>query len=107
MHKGSRLVAGLLLAGCTANQPSPVQYQTAVAAQNSLTRSTQIQLIRLGYFYDSVDGLYRDSTRNAISNFQEANGLIIDGTPSSPLLETLRASTPVVSGPVVPARSPG
>src|SRR5271166_4658516 len=107
MPKGLRLVAGLLLAGCAANPPGPVQYQAAVAARNSLTRSTQIELIRLGYLNNPASGYYGDSTQNAISNFEEANGLMIDGTLSSPLLETLRASTAVVSVPVVSARSRG
>ena len=101
MPNSFRLVAALLLAGCTANPPSPVHYQEALAAKNSVTRSTQIQLIRLGYLHTANYGLYDDKTRNAISNFEEANGLMIDGTPSVLLLATLTSSTAVVSVPVV------
>jgi peptidoglycan hydrolase-like protein with peptidoglycan-binding domain len=97
MLKDLGLVGCLLLACCATQSPASIHYQDALAAQISLTRSIQIQLIRLGYFHDLANGIYGESTQNAICNFQDANGIRIDTTRSHALFATLSASTPVVA----------
>ena len=42
----------------------------------------QSELIRLGYLKGSADGHVGTRTRDAIANFEQANGLPSDGTPS-------------------------
>ena len=73
--------------------PAPV----AAAVPDPLVRSTQSELIRLGYLHDSADGFMGPKTRNAIASFQQANGLPADGNPSPRLLALLQ-STPASGG---------
>ena len=42
-------------------------------------KALQQQLITLGYLSGSADGVYGDSTKNAVKAFQSANGLSADG----------------------------
>lgn len=84
------------------------------AAPDPLVRSTQSELIRLGYLKDNADGYVGGKTRSAISVFEQGNGLPVDGSPSPRLLARLQstptgASTATASsaiGWVAPAGSP-
>lgn len=58
-----------------------------------LVRSTQSQLMRLGYLNGGADGFMGPKTRTAITSYEQAQGMAADGTPSSALLARLR-STP-------------
>ena len=64
----------------------------APATGGSLTQSVQVQLIRLGYLQGPADGVAGPQTSVAISNFQRAVGLPVDGTPSSALLARLQST---------------
>lgn len=46
---------------------------------NPLVRSLQHKLKDLGYFHGNVDGKYRERTRDAVTRFQQANGLTPTG----------------------------
>jgi len=65
---------------------------------DELTARIQRELARLGFKPGPIDGYYGPRTRNAILNFQGANGLRKDGQISSQLLEKL-ANTPARSAP--------
>lgn len=63
------------------------------AAPDPLVRSTQGELIRLGYLRGGADGYSGPRTRSAIVSFEQANGMPADGSPSPRLLARLQ-STP-------------
>jgi hypothetical protein len=62
-------------------------------AADPLVRSSQAELIRLGYLHGTADGYIGPRTRSAISGFEQSHGMPVDGTPSSGLLARLQ-STP-------------
>jgi peptidoglycan hydrolase-like protein with peptidoglycan-binding domain len=62
-------------------------------APDPLVRSTQSELIRLGYLHGSADGLIGERTRNAIAAFEQGSGMPTDGAASPQLLARLQ-STP-------------
>jgi hypothetical protein len=63
------------------------------AAPDPLVRSTQSELIRLGYLRGTADGFAGAKTRAAIAAFEQGSGLPPDGSPSPMLLARLQ-STP-------------
>ena len=63
------------------------------AAPDPLVRSTQSELIRLGYLRGAADGFAGEKTRSAIAAFEQGSGLPADGNPSPMLLARLQ-STP-------------
>jgi hypothetical protein len=67
--------------------------QPAGPAPDPLVRSSQAELIRLGYLHGSADGFMGPRTRGAISGFEQAHALPVDGSPSPGLLARLQ-STP-------------
>jgi hypothetical protein len=62
------------------------------AAPDPLVRSTQSELIRLGFMNSGADGVSGPATRSAISRFEQSQGMPADGTPSSPLLARMQAT---------------
>jgi hypothetical protein len=100
-----------------ASSPPPPPPSGPVATADPLVRSTQSELIRLGYLQGGADGYMGPRTRGAISSFEQASGLPVDGSPSPSLLARLQstpagapASAPTASAPsnwVAPAGSPG
>jgi hypothetical protein len=64
-----------------------------VAAADPLVRSTQSELIRLGYLHSTADGYMGPRTRAAISSFQQSHSLSVTGAASPSLLAQLQ-STP-------------
>jgi peptidoglycan hydrolase-like protein with peptidoglycan-binding domain len=58
----------------------------------NLVVATQQQLIRLGYLHPPADGVSGPATSTAISRFEAAAGLPVDGVPSGPLLARLQAT---------------
>jgi hypothetical protein len=68
-----------------------------VAQADPMVRATQSELIRLGYLQGGADGYIGPKTRNAISSYEGANGLPVDGSPSQALLARLQA-TPAGGG---------
>ena len=63
------------------------------ATSRALVRAVQVQLMRLGYMRGPADGLPGPATSNAISAYEAAHGLPLDGAPSDVLLAQLQ-STP-------------
>lgn len=74
------------------------------APPDPTVRATQVELNRLGYLHEPADGYAGSHTRSAISSYEQANGLRVDGTASSRLLAKLQA-TPA-SAPAVTAAAP-
>jgi peptidoglycan hydrolase-like protein with peptidoglycan-binding domain len=72
---------------------TPEPAVAAAPAPDALVRSSQVELIRLGYLHGAADGYMGPKTRGAISSFQESHGLSVTGTASSTLLARLQ-STP-------------
>jgi Putative peptidoglycan binding domain len=74
--------------------PAPAAYAPPPppASHGSLTQAVQIQLIRLGYLQGPADGVLGPQTSAAISNFERATGMPVDGAPSPPLLARLQAT---------------
>ncbi len=66
--------------------PGPVGYDP------NLTRAVQVQLYRLGYLPTAPDGVFGPRTSSAISSYEQASGLPVDGVPSAPLLGRLQAT---------------
>ena len=83
----------------------------AAATPDPLVRSSQVELIRLGYLHASADGFMGPRTHAAIAGFEQAHGLPMDGTPSPGLLARLQstpASAPTASAAPAPtASAPG
>jgi osmotically inducible lipoprotein OsmB len=57
----------------------------------SAVRSIQADLARLGYDPGPADGVAGAKTRTAIRQYQQNNGLGVDGAPSAGLAEHIRA----------------
>jgi hypothetical protein len=84
------------------------------AAPDTLIRATQTELIRLGYLQGAADGYATPRTRAAISSYEQANGMPVDGSSSSRLSAKLQgtpsnATAATASAPsawVAPAGSP-
>lgn len=66
--------------------PGPVGYDP------NLTRAVQAQLYRLGYLPSAPDGVFGPRTSSAISAYEQASGLPVDGVPSGPLLARLQST---------------
>ena len=61
---------------------------------------TEIEALldELGFPPGLIDGSIDEASRNAIRDFQVTAGLVVDGTPSSALLDALRAAKAEMSG---------
>ncbi|MGH7084281.1 MAG: peptidoglycan-binding domain-containing protein [Acetobacteraceae bacterium] len=64
----------------------------AAPSGGSLTQSVQIQLIRLGYMQGPADGVLGPQTSTAISNYQRASGMTVNGAPTPALLTRLQTT---------------
>jgi hypothetical protein len=85
--KGEQVPGFVPIAAAAAPPPPPM------AAADPLVRSSQVELIRLGYLHDTADGYIGSRTRAAISSFQQSHGMPVTGTPSPTLLAQMQ-STP-------------
>lgn len=88
-------------APCLSSKANAIPGAPAVPAQPAaapqvaapdLVRATQAQLIRLGYLHGGPDGVMGPMTSSAISRFEMASGLRVDGAPSAALLTRLQAA---------------
>jgi peptidoglycan hydrolase-like protein with peptidoglycan-binding domain len=92
------LAGAALLGGCVARPapepvaPAPAVYEAPAVPGRNLVHAVQIELIRIGYLGGPPDGVLGPHTSAAISRFERANRLPVDGTPSRPLLRRLRAT---------------
>jgi hypothetical protein len=71
----------------------------------SLVRAVQRELIRLDYLHDVADGAMGPKTASAIRNYEQSNGLPVDGSPSGSLLAKLQG-TPAGQTAGAPAAGP-
>jgi hypothetical protein len=85
--------------------PVATAYAPSGPAADPLVRSTQSELIRLGYLRGSADGFSGPKTRNAISAYEQANGLPVNGSASSRLLARLQG-TPTHAAAAATASAP-
>jgi len=81
-----------------------------VASADPLVRSTQSELIRLGYLHDTADGFMGPKTRAAISGFQQTHALAVTGAASPALLAQLQSTptgaTAAATAPTASAQAP-
>ena len=62
-----------------------------IAAADSVTvQSVQTQLMQLGYYNGSIDGVFGPATRDAVARYQIANQLSVTGSLSPDTLRSLR-----------------
>lgn len=74
--------------------PMPYQGGASYGPDPALVRSTQSELIRLGYLRGGADGAMGRQTSAAIISYQQANGLPVDGAVSPGLLARLQSTPP-------------
>ena len=81
--------------------PQTVAYDIprAAAVPDPMVRSTQAELGRLGYLHGGADGFMGPQTHRAISSFEAASGLPVDGAPSRVVLAKLQATPTRAAGP--------
>ncbi len=82
--------------------PQTVAYdipRAAAAVPDPMVRSTQAELGRLGYLHSGADGFMGPQTHRAISSFEAASGLPVDGAPSRMVLAKLQATPTRAAGP--------
>ncbi len=72
--------------------PMMVQSPPPTASSPALVRSVQAELNRLGYTRSAPDGVVGPQTSTAISSYQRATGMPVDGMPSEALLQRLQAT---------------
>lgn len=87
--KGEQVPGFAPLAAAAPAPPPPPPGPVATA--DPMVRSTQSELIRLGYLQGAADGYIGPKTRTAISDFEQAHGLPVDGNPSPGLLARLQS----------------
>jgi curli biogenesis system outer membrane secretion channel CsgG len=98
--EGKLIVAALmdahnkLVAQIQATRPNDLYEQRrGSATRSSMVADIQAELTRLGYLpQGSADGSMGPRTKTAIQEYQRAQGLLVDGTASSALLEHMRAN---------------
>jgi hypothetical protein len=74
-------------------------------APDPLVRSSQLELIRLGFLHGSADGYMGPRTRAAIVAYEQSHALPTDGSPSPGLLARLQ-STPTGAAATATASAP-
>jgi uncharacterized protein YcfJ len=72
--------------------PPPQPIPDTQPVPDPLVASIQTELIRLGLLSGQPDGFIGPRTRGAISSYQQARGLPVDGKPTQALLNALRQS---------------
>ena len=60
-----------------------------MGSRGSEVRTIQTKLKNWGYFFDKVDGIYGEKTRDAVIWFQKKNGLTADGIAGSATLKAM------------------
>jgi hypothetical protein len=78
-------------AAAEAEQEAPDPAVSPVAGDRNTVLEIQRRLARLGFNPGLLDGQFGPRTKTAVSNFQKANNLPVDGIPSNELLDRLRA----------------
>lgn len=76
---------------------SDVNAYSQIGAQGTEVREIQTKLTELGYLDDSIDGIYGENTRAAITAFQKDYGLTVDGIAGDETLSALGITSTVSS----------
>ncbi|MGB7440280.1 MAG: peptidoglycan-binding protein [Coleofasciculaceae cyanobacterium] len=76
----------------TSSSPSPHHLRSG--SQGEVVKRLQTKLKQLGYYNGAVDGVYGPLTRNAVSKFQQAQGLNVDGIVGTQTLAKLPQPSP-------------
>lgn len=85
------ILAGLAVLGQQAVAQNPTLYWGSTG--NDVSRVQQ-RLSQWGYYSDRVDGVFGNSTFQAVNKFQSSNGLPADGVVGKTTWDTLGLSTP-------------
>jgi peptidoglycan hydrolase-like protein with peptidoglycan-binding domain len=73
--------------GAPAAAPAPpYRPPRSLVIPEARTREIQEKLREAGFYQGEITGQYDESTREAMRNFQRANGLKETGTPTAPAL---------------------
>ncbi len=72
----------------------------------ALVHAVQAELIRVGMLSGAADGAYGPRTRGAITAYQQANNLPVNGQPSPALLANLKQHPSMSAGLVQPVGTP-
>jgi peptidoglycan hydrolase-like protein with peptidoglycan-binding domain len=95
MYSKGNQVPGFQHAAVYAPPPPPPAPPPAAAHPSAhdrtLVRDTQVELVRLNLLAGPPDGSYGPKTSAAISEYEQRNNLLVDGTPSAALLAHMRA----------------
>ena len=75
---------------------SGASYDTA-PADSATIQAVQQQLLNLGYYNGSIDGVFGPSTRDAVANYQIANHLNVTGSLSPDTIQSLGVIQPTAS----------
>jgi hypothetical protein len=70
---------------------------TVAPADSATVQAVQTQLLNLGYYNGSIDGVFGPSTRDAVAKFQIANQLNVTGSLSPDTLHSLGLPQPTAS----------
>ena len=73
----------------SAPTPDPV---LRTGSRGEEVKTLQSRLQALGYYYDEIDGQFGGATKNAVIEFQQANGLEADGMVGSETKAVLYSS---------------
>ncbi len=89
-----------------ASMPYPGPVGSAGPTPDPLVRSSQAELIRLGYLHGSADGFMGPRTHAAIASFEQANAMPVDGSPSPGLLARLQSTPAGAPAPAAASYAP-
>jgi hypothetical protein len=78
------------------NDNNGASYDTA-PADSATIQAVQRQLLSLGYYDGSIDGVFGPSTRDAVANYQIANHLNVTGSLSPDTIQSLGVIQPTAS----------
>ena len=59
------------------------------SADNATVQAVQTQLVHLGYYSGSIDGIFGPTTRDAVAKYQIANQLNVTGSLSPDTMQSL------------------
>jgi N-acetylmuramoyl-L-alanine amidase len=86
----------------TAQPANGIRPSLTVGDRSESVSELQAMLRLLGYYNGSVDGVYRESTSNAVSAFQRAAGLTADGVTGAATWNRLLPSSNTAAAPIAP-----
>ena len=66
-------------------------------ADSATIQAVQMQLLSLGYYNGSIDGVFGPSTRDAVAKYQIANHLNVTGSLSPDTIQSLGVIQPTAS----------